>query len=330
MSTVLAMAGNAKKVPVRKANPYGKKAMAAHRAAPVVPQRKGGIHERAMLVALTVRRWHIGRNERTLEENVSAAAKADQEMVSVRKKLVRKESISKMRIIEAELRSTHHMLTLPWDDSGYRILSSAGHFKYAEKINALIEQYNAAADQFVFEEYDDLKAEAKKLLGSLYNEADYPSKEKLRSLYQAHIHPRGISPAEDFRVDLGETEANLIRKQIAEEQEAQLHAAYRSVWERLSEVLTHAVERLKAYSVDAEGKVSHPFRESLVTNIRELLDIIPILNVMGDARLTEFAGRVRADIAGYSAEVLRDDASVREKVIDSADDILSKMAEFLA
>lgn len=316
--------------PPRKANPYAKKAVHARRGETLVPAKPGGIQDRALLVALTVKRWHIGRNERLVESKVASENGAEVGMMSVRKKLVRKDAISELRIIEADLRSWHHLLTSPWDDSGYRILSNAGYLTYVKKINELMARYSAAADLFVNEQYDDLKIDARKRLGKLYHEADYPSKKALRAMYQARIHPASIQSGEDFRVQMGDAEVSVIRKQITADVEEKLERSHRSVWERLAEVLTHAVERLKKYSVDADGKVNHPFRESLVGNIKELLDIVPVLNVFDDEKLTEFTVKIRAEIAGYSAEVLRDDAAIRAKVIDAADDILDKIRGFMA
>ena len=313
----------------RKAHPNAKRAMTHRKAAKAVAPVAGGIQDRAMLAALTVRRFHIGRTDQGMEQDIADANKAESQMFRVRKHLFRKDAAFKLRALEAQLRSEHHLLTLPWEDNGYRILSSAGYFLYVQKMQALIEQYKAAADELV-EGYAELKADAKVRLGHRYAEADYPSAAKLRACYAASVSIRPMQCVEDFRVDLGVNVVSAVRGEMAAELDAQLKAAYRSVWERLQKVVGHAVDRLRAYSVDAQGKVSHPFRESLIGNIRDLLEIVPILNVQNDAALSDYAAKIGAEIAAYSAETLRDDTAVREKVIDSAEDILAKMAGFLA
>ena len=67
-----------------------------------------------------------------------------------------------------------------------------------------------------------------------------------------------------------------------------------------------------------------------MNGIRELLDIIPVLNVTGDKSLDEFVARVREQIAIHSTEELKDSEPVRAAVISTADDILKKMSAFMA
>jgi hypothetical protein len=315
----------------RAARPFKAKAVHGRRGEEKEGAAKAGsIHERTMLVALTVRRWHIGRNDPTADVDISKKFGVNPEMGKYRKLLVRKEAISTLRQLESKLRETHYGITLPWADDGYRILSSKGFFAYQEKISAAIEEYNTAADELVTQ-YKALKKDAKERLGQLYNEADYPSAEELRACYEAKVSVRPLPNAEDFRVDLGsETDVAVIRQQIDAELKAQVEEAHRSLYRRVAEVLEHASERLKAYSVDPEGRVSHPFRESLIGNIKELLSIIPILNVTEDEELVKLAARIEAEVVNQPVDVLRDSDAAREKVIASADSILKKMSSFLA
>jgi hypothetical protein len=297
------------------------------RAAVVLPQEKGGLHERAMLVALTVGKWGISRDENGALAEIMKAGDADPAMMTLRKKLIRRDAVKNLTHLEGALRQEHNFLTLPWDDSGYRILTNAGYFRYTEKMNDLVEKYNAAADELV-ENYEELKAEARKLLGKRYNEKQYPDAVRLRARYKARIVIRPITGAEDFRVQLSGTEAAVIRKQLEGEFEDQMKAAYGSIWARLSEVLTHAADRLKAYTVNAEGKVENSFRDSLVNNIKELLEVVPTLNVNNDPTVNEFVVRIQKEITQFHPDTLRYNARVRGEVIKAADDILARIQEF--
>ncbi len=316
---------------VRLPNPNKRRAVLHQRAVEAQPAKQiaGGIHERGMLMALTVGKWGISRDERGQADEVAVKNGADAALLTVRKKLVHKEVVAELTTLEGELRQTHNLLTSPWDDSGYRILSIAGYFTYTNKMNELIDKYNAAADKLV-DQYDSIRYDAMKAQVKLFKESQWPSRDALRKKYRAKIHPRPIPLGEDFRVQMNDVEVNALRKQLAAEYEENTKGAQRSVWERLRKALEHAVEHLKAYTLNAEGKVENGFRDSLITNVQELLDIIPALNVMNDPAMVEFAARIRDEITSYPGGLLRAHDETRKQVISAADDMLAKMKEFMA
>ena len=90
------------------------------------------------------------------------------------------------------------------------------------------------------------------------------------------------------------------------------------------------IEGLKAYQPSRDGaRVQNAFRDSLVDNITDLLDVVPVLNVIGDPVITTFADEIRQKLTANSPEVLRDDAKIRKAVLVQAEDILAKMANYL-
>ena len=86
--------------------------------------------------------------------------------------------------------------------------------------------------------------------------------------------------------------------------------------------------RLRAYSVQA-GKVSNPFRDSLVQNLRDLCDLIPRLNFANDARLESLRQKIESELLAHSASELRDDYKVRESVAQAAQQISDSVSEFM-
>ena len=330
MSTSAAVLNVTAVSPVRRANPNKKHARRANPGP--VSAVADGIQDRAMLVAITIRKWQTSVAEKGIEDLLTIKNEAEAGVLSLRKQIVRKEALKALQSIESELRQTHHLYTLPWQDDGYRILSSAAYFTYTAKMNDLIEKYHAAADTLV-SGYDEMIADAKISLGKLFRANDYPSKDSLRRRYRASISVRPLPSAQDLRIELGSTELTVLRKNIQTELDEQVKAANRSIWERLKGALEHAVERLKAVDADypsAGARRAAGLRESMMNGIRELLDIIPVLNVTGDKSLGEFVARVREQIAIHSTEELKDSEPVRAAVISTADDILKKMSAFMA
>ncbi len=290
--------------------------------------RPSAINDKAMLVGLTLRRWRPHITDRAVSIEIAEIHNSDRSMGRYRKSLIGKECMAKIRALHNRLRETHYFLTLPWSDEGYRILSSAGYMRYTKDIRALRDEIEQEVAAFI-PLYPKYKAEAKVRMNGLYKEEDYPEVSELKSKFGIDITFRPIPVGEDFRVDVGDQELSRIRMDIEAANKVIIEEAMKSVWERLRDVVSHAAERLRAYEDDGE-KVKNPFRDSLVTNIVELLDVVPALNVTGDPALTKFAAEIRKGLTVHPAEVLRDDAKIRETTAARAEAILTKMQGFLA
>jgi hypothetical protein len=89
-----------------------------------------------------------------------------------------------------------------------------------------------------------------------------------------------------------------------------------ALYERLSDALGRVVERL-----DDGDKV---FRNTLITNLRDLCVQIPKLNVMGDETILRLVGKAEK-IANLEPDQIRADETVRQTAHKTAGDILAAM-----
>ena len=94
----------------------------------------------------------------------------------------------------------------------------------------------------------------------------------------------------------------------------------RDVWDRLHECLTHMSERLAS---DDEGK-RKLFHGTLLTNARELIDLLAKLNVTGDAKLEEARRDLQNALLNTEIDTLKESDYVRENVKSKVDAILGK------
>jgi hypothetical protein len=170
-------------------------------------------------------------------------------------------------------------MTLPWDDNGYRVLPAAAYMDHTEKTRELSNRFTPPVEASG-RQFGQFVQEAKVRLGGLFRSADYPAPEELCSKFSFETKVMPLPDAGDFRVTLGDEEKERIKRQITAAVEASLQVASRELWQRLYEVVSHLAERLQAYKVTEKG-VEHPFRDSLVTNLVKLVDVLPKLNVTG-------------------------------------------------
>jgi hypothetical protein len=218
-------------------------------------------------------------------------------------------------------------MTLPWDDNGYRVFPAAVYMDHTERMRELGNQFKPAVDALA-QQFEQLVAEARVRLGGLFRSEDYPSPQDVQSKFSFETRVMPLPDAGDFRVALGDEEKDRIKRQITATVEASLQVASRELWQRLYEAVKHMAERLDAYKVTDEG-VEHPFRDSVVTNLVKLVDVLPKLNVTRDPELERMAEQVRGSLL-VEPKQLRDSELVRAEAAKKATAIAERMAIYMA
>ena len=289
----------------------------------------GSITERAMLVTLSIKQWSARKHDKKISREVAESHGCGTADVGKYNKILVAGALDSIKKASNAARTEHYFRTLPWQDGGGRILSSAGYLTYQAAMKPLEDAFWAGFHAFS-PQYSALVEADRDRLNGMFNPQDYPEPHKLSRHFEFSIEVLPLPTAADFRVDLGDAEVERVRQSIQERESAKLSAAQRDTWMRLRDVVQHASDRLKAYQVLPSGKAQHPFRDSLVTNIDELLDILPTLNLMRDQTLDTFAARIRSELTTFKPADLRDSEPLRKSVASEADSILANMAEFVA
>ena len=123
-------------------------------------------------------------------------------------------------------------MNLPWDDNGYRVLTTAACTDHTGKMRALSNRFTPAVKALVHQ-FGQLVEEAKVRLGGLFRLGDYPAPDELRSKFSFETKVMPLPDAADFRVALGDEEKERIKRQITAAVEAPLQVASRELWQRL-------------------------------------------------------------------------------------------------
>lgn len=284
---------------------------------------------KAMLAALTIRQWSGAKHDKRVSADVAARYNAQSSDVGrYSKYLVSPTALRQLKSTANDARTEHYYRTLPWSDNGQRILSGAGYFDYCKTLRVKQRAWEVAQASFFigWESYVD---EARRSLGDLYNADDYPLADRLRDKFQFSVSFAPLPDAEDFRVSLSNDEVERIKGQITTDQQSAVQQAMKSVWERLRAVVQHMSDRLKLYGVGDDGSVKNPFRDTLVTNVRQLLTIVPTLNLTADPDITAFCTEIGEQLTVFTAAELREIEPVRQSTAKHADAILAKMEAYL-
>lgn len=273
----------------------------------------------AMIVTLTVHCWTARKQDKKVAQEVDDRHGA-KNAGRFNKLLIDKAHIQPLQTLADAIRGEHYKMTLPWMDSGGRLLPSKLFMNWRDRMDTLREQYRVAVDTFIDRYEQELIPEARKRLGTLYNPADYPRGEDIRVKFGVSHDFMPVPSAADFRVDISEDERARIQQEIAEKMAERQREAMADAWIRVRDCVTRIYDR-----TSAEKPVIH---DSLMDNTQELLQLLPGLNVANDPGLSAVA----QDIGKYlivDTIKLRNYADTRERIAAAAKEILGRIPKEL-
>lgn len=276
------------------------------------------LNSKAMLVSLTISQWTARKFDKKVTEEVRSTHNAG-DAGRYNKLLIANEAIKEVTKATSEARVFHYTNTLPWTDDGARILPAANYLSYCEGMRKCKAQFERAVAKFL-SNYDGLKEEARVRLNTMFNEADYPDEKAIRRKYDLRTSVLPLPSASDFRVDLQEEEVEEIQRNIEERMQNAQNKAMRDLFFRLKEALDRMVERLS----DPENV----FRDSLVGNLVELVNLLPRLNLTDDPNLENVRREIESKLTRHAPDSLRVDPHLRKEVATDAKDILDRMSFF--
>lgn len=286
---------------------------------------------RAMLAKLSISQWTAKRFDRRVTAETNRAHGASDDAGRYTKSLVAKEALARYAQITGAAREYFLQITSPWMDDGTRLLNVAIYPAFVEKMRGFREDAEAEAATIV-DKFPDLVEQARIALNGLFDPADYPAPSEVAKKFGLTVRLFPVPTVADWRVDLGEESAAILKADVEMATREALALATRDAWERIAEVVGRMAERLSGYKpAKAKGeKTENAFRDSLVTNVRDLVSLLPILNLSNDPRLASICELMQEDLCEYDADQLRDDERARATTARAAQAILDEVSSFLA
>jgi len=140
-----------------------------------------------------------------------------------------------------------------------------------------------------------------------------------------------VPSGDDFRVDMAQAQIDLIRADIERDVAEAANHAMRDVYRRITDATQRMVDKLQNYkpAFRQGDKSEGVFRDSLVENIRDLVNVLPALNITGDNGLYVLGKRMEA-LTRYDADELRRNSQLRRDVAEEAKAINDSISDFFA
>ncbi len=267
--------------------------------------------EHAMLASLNISQWSARKHDKSVTAEVDKAHAA-KDGGRYNKLLIDKAALDPADKIASAARMHHYKVTMPWGDNGDRLLPATLFMDYTNTMRQFRTEFEARVAELVHD-YPRLKTEARVRLGTMYDPNDYPSDIKDRFQFSTSFSP--VPSANDFRVNLSAEHIEYIKADITAKLQSRQADAVKDVWDRVRKV----VGKIHEQTHDEDRRIF----DSVIENARELIELLPALNLTNDPKLTAIEQDIRALLV--PADRLRQDKRLRANTAKAADAILATL-----
>lgn len=276
------------------------------------------LSERAMLATLEISSWSGRCVDKEISKTVVEQHAADKDAGRFSKRLINKDHLKEISSICNEARKVFKEKTLAWDNRKSRLLPSTLFSELAETLSELQDMHATTVKSFL-ENYDEYIDEAREDLNGMFNPDDYPDSNELAEKFGFNYAFEPLSDPKDFRCSIDQSLKEKIQEDMKQRTEVKYNTAIGRLWAQVGKV----IETFNAKLADKDAK----FKNSLLNNVKDLVDLLPSLNVMGDEKLAEVAERIKNEICTFEVEELRHDQNTRQRAVKNSQEILDTIGE---
>lgn len=277
------------------------------------------ISSSAMLVELNISVWTGRKFDKQVSAEIDSQKHTTTRAGNYNKKLFADEPIfDAIGKFAGNARTFHYYATMPWSDSGLRLLTTKMYFDYQAQITQKQSEFYQLTQKFL-DHYDDMIARAHTKLGSLFNPEDYPTKDEVASKFRFSVKYCPVPEVGDFRVDVNNEALQFLQTSYSEYYDEQIKNAYADVWQRTHEALLNMSNKLA-------GEKKQIFRDSLVSNVTEVVDLLDAFNITDDPKMRQARSKIQSALSGITPEALREDDALRLDTKQRVDDLLKEFS----
>ena len=272
------------------------------------------LHTSSVLVKLTVKQWDGFKKDKRVSDRVDEEYKTAGNAGNYNKRLLDKSTLAPIQKLVGKIRQEHARLTMPWCYDGVSLLPAKLYFEYTELMRDLKDRFDDQVSNLI-QQYPIYKAQQATKLGTLFSPDDYPANDDLKHRFEVSHLFFPVPQSEHFIVDLAADDAAKMRDDLTRELQNTQTMALQSLYTRVRDIVEHVHERLS----DPENI----FRDSMIANVQQLVDVLPGLNVFNDETLNKVCRELKDKVLICDAQDLRHDRELREQMAMDAFDIVS-------
>lgn len=210
------------------------------------------------------------------------------------------------------IREAWKLYTLPFDD-GERIASETALPQLRDAIETAIEERANTIETHLIDRYDEWLDEARRMHNGDFRPELYPSRDELRARFRVEFSVRPFPQSTHFESHLADIYGNQLDSLI----ESRTQDAIASLWEQMLAPVSKMAETLA--NPDAI------FRNSLVENIQDICDRVPLLNLRNDPAIERAANEIRT-LCERDPDEFRNAPAIRKETAEKAAALAAKFS----
>lgn len=301
----------------------------------------------AVLVELNISVWGASRLDKIASDKVvSDAGATESDAAQVRKNLLAGDKTRKdIADYAAGCRMWHNRQTMPWSDKGPRLLPTSLFLDYKQVANVHEAEFKNRVAIFLAA-YPQLRLDAQKRLGTLFNADEYPDTSEVASKFDFKLVFSPVPDSGHFCVDTTVDGMELALEEMKSSYDnafaSRLNEVMEEPWERLYETLDGMSEKMTEEDTPrfrnrtakdgtkVQQVIKRPYHESFLVNAEQMVDMLKHLNITDDKDLTRARLALGDAIATVDIEGVREDPDVRAEIKRKVDAILVQHADKFA
>ena len=289
-------------------------------------ERNSAQRLRTTMAAVRLAFTWLGVRKTLAPEQRTTAARAfhaDRELLSASKLILdlKHPAYRAVAAVRSEASGYWRTVTLPFPDAGIRLLPQNSLGMFASTMQTYRERLQESARE-LSSQYDTIKSEAQRRLGTLFNASDYPT--TLDGLFDLEVSYPTIDPP-NYLMALHPDVYQAEQARVRERFESAVELAEQAFATELQRLTAHLAERLTGLH-DGQPKV---FRDSAVENLREFFERFRRLNIRSSPELDMLVEEAQQVITGIEPQQLRDSVRLRQMVARDFEQIQASVGEML-
>lgn len=276
----------------------------------------------ALLVELNAPMWTARKLDRgATDEIVTTKNAAAKDAARVNKHLLA--GRSELEVIQKHIgaaRTYLYQSTLPWSDSGIRLLPTKSFTAFNERMMKYEQEFVDLVNEFIAV-YPSLITAQAMALGDMFDRSEYPSPQEIAHKFSFRVNYMPVPQAGDFRVDVGNEAQAELQEKLGKMADERVKLAMDDARNRLKAHLDRMLKQLRVEEVNGKQQKGR-IHASLIEGGLELCEALKSLNLTND--MTIEAARVELE------KLLRSvDTDDLRKQVDARTEIRTQVAEIV-
>lgn len=286
----------------------------------LAPVQSSNLSQHTVLVEFSVSMPRWSKKATDLAREAAATHNAAEKMHRHTERTLDADAFGEISTWEANTRAEHRKRSVPFSDKGPRMIAAVGLLQYKQLMDDATDKGHALWADFL-DRYDVAVSDARALRGDRFDINDYPTRTELENEFSIKFRILAMPDVGNLPTAL----AGIVAQGSQAAIDAAVEEGKKYVFKQLREPIAHMVEKLLGYTGGRKGA----FHDTIVTNIQEVLDVLPSININGDPTIDALGEAMRQALTTYTPDDLRDNDDARADVAQAAQDILNVIDGFI-